>query len=80
MLMLKHCVLRWKSAHMKGFRYWRRMTRIAPWEQIVETAKDRKMDLIVIDSRGYSGLKRVILGSTAERVVRYTECPVLAGR
>jgi len=56
------------------------MTRIAPWEQIVETAKDRKMDLIVIDSRGYSGLKRVILGSTAERVVRYTECPVLAGR
>lgn len=50
------------------------------WEEIIETAKNRKIDLIVIGTHGYSGLKRAVLGSTAERVVRHAGCPVLVVR
>lgn len=51
-----------------------------PWEEITRLAKDRKADLIVIGTRGYSGVKHVLLGSTAERVVRVAGCPVLVVR
>lgn len=44
---------------------------------IVEYAEEKKMDLIVIGSRGMSGLKRMLLGSTASGVVTYAHCPVL---
>lgn len=44
---------------------------------ITATARERAADLIVIATRGYTGAKRVLLGSTAERVVRYAPCPVL---
>ena len=37
-------------------------------------------DLIVLPTRGHSGLKRIALGSTAERVVRHARCPVLIPR
>jgi nucleotide-binding universal stress UspA family protein len=47
------------------------------WSRIVETAKSRKADLIVIGTRGLTGLKHALLGSTAERVVRHAGCPVL---
>jgi universal stress protein A len=50
------------------------------WEQIIETTKSGGADLIVIGSHGYSGLKRVLLGSTAEKVVRHATCPVLVVR
>jgi len=38
------------------------------------------VDLIVIATHGYTGLKHVLLGSTAERVVRHAPCPVLTVR
>jgi nucleotide-binding universal stress UspA family protein len=44
---------------------------------IVEYAEEKKMDLIVIGSRGMSGLKRMLLGSIASGVVKYAHCPVL---
>lgn len=47
------------------------------WDSICEFANSRGIDLIVISSHGYKGLKRFVLGSTAERVVRHAECPVL---
>jgi nucleotide-binding universal stress UspA family protein len=50
------------------------------WGQITETAKQLKADLIVIATHGNSGLKHVLLGSTAERVVRHASCPVLVVR
>ena len=50
----------------------------SPWEQIIRTAKEIEAGLIVIGSRGLSGLPRALLGSTAERVVRYSPIPVLA--
>jgi nucleotide-binding universal stress UspA family protein len=49
-----------------------------PWEQIIRTAKEIDAGLIVIGSRGLRGLPRVLLGSTAERVVRYSPIPVMA--
>jgi nucleotide-binding universal stress UspA family protein len=47
------------------------------WRQIVETAKSRHADLIVTGTHGYTGLTHVVLGSTAERVVRHAGRPVL---
>ena len=49
------------------------------WE-ITNAAQTLKVDLIVISTHGYSGLAHVFMGSTAERVVRHAECPVLVVR
>jgi nucleotide-binding universal stress UspA family protein len=43
----------------------------------VEYAEEKKMGLIVIGSKGMSGLKRMLLGSIASGVVTYAHCPVL---
>ena len=51
-----------------------------PFEEICRLARDSRMDLIVIATRGNTGLKHLALGSTAERVVRYSPCPVLVVR
>lgn len=51
-----------------------------PWEEIVRLAEEEKVDLIIISTHGYSGLKHVFLGSVAERVVRHAPCPVLTIR
>jgi len=48
--------------------------------EITEAAKSLKADLIVIATHGHTGLKHVLLGSTAERVVRHAGCPVLVVR
>jgi nucleotide-binding universal stress UspA family protein len=45
---------------------------------IVEEAKARDADLIVIGTHGLSGLKHLLLGSIAERVVQKAPCPVLS--
>ena len=52
----------------------------SPWEQITACSKEKKADLIVIGTRGYSGIKHALLGSTAEKVVRSAGCPVLVVR
>lgn len=51
-----------------------------PATELVEAAKSRAADLLVVGSHGYTGLKRVLLGSVAEKVVRRAECPVLVAR
>jgi nucleotide-binding universal stress UspA family protein len=45
--------------------------------EIVDYAEHENVDLIVIGSRGRSGFKRLLLGSTASGVVTYATCPVL---
>lgn len=52
----------------------------AAYQEICELAREIKADLIVLATRGHTGLKRVLLGSTAERVVRLAPCPVLVVR
>lgn len=49
-------------------------------EQIVAVAEREGAEMIVIGSRGHSGLKRILLGSVAEQVVRRSKCPVLVVR
>jgi nucleotide-binding universal stress UspA family protein len=44
---------------------------------ILRDAEEIGADMIVMGTRGLTGLKHVLLGSTAERVVRLAECPVL---
>lgn len=50
------------------------------FHEITEAARTRKVDLIVIATHGRTGLKRALLGSTTERVVRHAHCPVLVVR
>jgi len=51
-----------------------------PFVEIVQYARDQEIDMIVIASHGRSGLKHVLMGSVAERVVRKSPCPVLSVR
>jgi nucleotide-binding universal stress UspA family protein len=51
-----------------------------PFQEICNVADKIGADLIVLPTRGHSGLKRIALGSTAERVVRHARCPVLIPR
>lgn len=49
-------------------------------EALVETAKKKKIDLIVLGSHGRSGLKRLLMGSTTARVIGHAHCNVLVVR
>jgi len=48
-----------------------------PARAIANQAKKLKASLIVMGSQGRTGLKRMVLGSVAERTLRYARCPVL---
>jgi nucleotide-binding universal stress UspA family protein len=51
-----------------------------PAEGIVETAREKGCDLIVMSSRGRRGLSRVLIGSQASKVVTLSQVPVLVCR
>ena len=51
-----------------------------PFQTIIETARDKGVDLIVMGTHGRTGLTHVLLGSVAEKVVRLAPCPVLVTR
>jgi nucleotide-binding universal stress UspA family protein len=46
-------------------------------DEIVGESSDPGIDLVVTSTHGRSGFKRAVIGSVAEHVVRYTECPVI---
>lgn len=48
-----------------------------PTAQIKETTKDGEMDLIIMGSKGTSGLQEVLVGSNTEKVVRHSKVPVI---
>lgn len=48
--------------------------------EICDAAREISADLIIISTHGYTGLKHVAFGSTAEGVVRLAPCPVLTVR
>ena len=52
----------------------------SPYQEIVETAKARQIDLIIMGTHGRTGLRHVLLGSVAEKVVQLASCPVLVTR
>ena len=49
-------------------------------DSIVNYAESKKADLIVIGTKGRTGLKRLLLGSVASGVVTHASCPVLIAR
>ena len=49
----------------------------APAQNICDYARAHDVDLIITSTHGSSGLVHLLLGSTAEHVVRYAHCPVL---
>jgi nucleotide-binding universal stress UspA family protein len=48
-----------------------------PAEAICTFARDRDVDLIITSTHGRTGFKHVLIGSTAEQMVRHAPCPVL---
>jgi nucleotide-binding universal stress UspA family protein len=50
------------------------------YEEICAAARELNADLVVLATHGYTGYKRMFLGSTAERVVQHSHCPVLVVR
>ncbi len=50
----------------------------SPVKKIVDASKD--YDLLVMGTLGRTGISKLLLGSVAERVVRYAACPVLVVR
>jgi nucleotide-binding universal stress UspA family protein len=48
-----------------------------PFEKIIDAAENHRIDLIVLATHGRTGLKRLLIGNVAEKVVRHAPCPVL---
>lgn len=48
-----------------------------PVDEIVEIAKTKEADLIIISTHGAKGIEKILLGSVAERVLKRAHCPVL---
>ena len=51
-----------------------------PTSEIIDYAEKQQVDLIVMPSRGRTGISRFFMGSIAERVIRFAHCPVLVLR
>ena len=51
-----------------------------PWQGIIDTAKSKKCDLIVMASHGRKGFKRILLGSETQHVLTHSSIPVLVLR
>jgi nucleotide-binding universal stress UspA family protein len=49
-------------------------------EQIVRVAEDIEAGLIVMGSRGLGGIRRALMGSVSESVIRHAHCPVMVVR
>jgi nucleotide-binding universal stress UspA family protein len=47
---------------------------------IIDYASKNRVNLIVIGTRGRSGIKKVLLGSVAQEVIRESRCPVLVAK
>ena len=52
----------------------------APYDAIIKTAQKLDSDLIVMGTHGRTGLLRLLMGSTTERVVGQAPCNVLVVR
>lgn len=56
------------------------MKRGHPAETIIKYASDNEIDLIIMGTRGLGGFKKMVIGSIAQRVVSYSNTPVMVIR
>jgi len=69
------------AEHFSGFENFDTMLATGiPYREIIRKARETGSDLVVIGTHGRTGVEHVIFGSTAERVVRTSACPVLSVR
>lgn len=52
----------------------------SPWAQVVELLEREPFDAVVVGTHGRTGLKRVVLGSVAEQIVRHAPCTAIVAR
>ena len=67
-------------AELRGIAVTTRVATGIPSEEVITAARAEDSDLIVVGTRGKTGLAHILLGSTAERVIRGAPCPVLTVR
>jgi nucleotide-binding universal stress UspA family protein len=51
-----------------------------PYEAILDTAKERNCDLIVMASHGHGGIRGLLIGSETQKVLTHSHLPVLVVR
>jgi len=56
------------------------LTANSPWEGIINAAKSKRVDMIVMASHGRRGLARLVLGSETTKVLAHSRIPVLVCR
>ena len=61
----------------RGLRASARVESGPAWQRLGELVKEQGIDMVVLATHGLTGLAHVLLGSTAERLVRTCPCPVL---
>jgi len=66
-----------KQAEAAGIRTETFVGEAEAFEAITNLAKEQKADMIIIGSHGRTGLRRLLMGSVAEKVIGYAPCPVL---
>ncbi|MGB5987522.1 MAG: universal stress protein [Desulfobacterales bacterium] len=53
------------------------VTQGSPPDEIIERAEDEGADMIVIATHGWTGWRKLVFGSVADKVIRMAQCPVL---
>lgn len=66
-----------ESGRMHGVPYEALFAEGDVWERLSVMLAEKEIDLIVLGTRGRSGLQKFLLGSTAEEIFRLADCPVL---
>jgi nucleotide-binding universal stress UspA family protein len=51
-----------------------------PWHEVVSAVSELGVDLLVVTTHGRTGLRHILMGSVAEKIVRHASCPVLVVR
>jgi nucleotide-binding universal stress UspA family protein len=67
-----------EEGERQGVKVHTRIEEGSPARKILEASKD--YDLIVMGTLGRTGISKLLLGSVAEKVVRFAECPVMVVR
>lgn len=66
-----------ESPMLEGLQVETRVKVGSPYESISQAVSDDEADLVVMGTKGSSGLDEVLIGSNTEKVVRYASCPVI---